>query len=390
MIVKVEKENQEYIKQKEVLYDALLEFIEDSNSDLEFSSENDDENFDKLLQTIEEQNIANIGQEFEHFLKLIVCIANHHKRHQNFFVKIEKILLFFKEKIVNFMTNIQIYNIFEGNKILLLFLIKEKFVTINEEVCNLMKKKKEKNGLNFSDFFIPEMPNFSPQSIDIAEYEEKRRIGENDSYICTLIRQDLIEEFVQYINSALLPVSSSIKPSIFETNVFLIENNPTLIEYAAFFASVQIFKYLLLNNAKINQSIWIYAIHSNNSDFLVNHINYINIKQYEDDLKNCFSESIKCHHNEFAKYFEEKLSGERFVFNETVVKSILESHNYSYFLIDYSKDFAFYYLCCYNYQKIVDFHMNYLKEIIGPIKILTKIYCLIQFITLFFNIILKK
>lgn len=57
----MEKENQEYIKQKEVLYDALLEFIEDSNSDLEFSSENDDENFEKLLQTIKEQNITNIG-----------------------------------------------------------------------------------------------------------------------------------------------------------------------------------------------------------------------------------------------------------------------------------------------------------------------------------------
>ena len=31
---------------------------------------------------------------------------------------------------------------------------------------------------------------------------EKRRIGENDSYICQLIRQDSIKEFVFYVNSA--------------------------------------------------------------------------------------------------------------------------------------------------------------------------------------------
>ena len=92
---------------------------------------------------------------------------------------------------------------------------------------------------------------------------EKRRIGENDSYICQLIRQDSIKEFVFYENSAKICLRRKIEPSIFETNLFLIENEPTLIEYAAFFGSIKIFNYLRIHNVDLKSSLWIYSIHSN-------------------------------------------------------------------------------------------------------------------------------
>lgn len=46
-------------------------------------------------------------------------------------------------------------------------------------------------------------------------------------------------------------------------NLFLIENEPTLIEYAAFFGSIKIFNYLRIHNVDLNSSLWIYSIHSN-------------------------------------------------------------------------------------------------------------------------------
>lgn len=32
------------------------------------------------------------------------------------------------------------------------------------------------------------------------DFDEKRRIGENDNYISKLIRKDLIGEFIEYVN----------------------------------------------------------------------------------------------------------------------------------------------------------------------------------------------
>ena len=45
---------------------------------------------------------------------------------------------------------------------------------------------------------------------EIEIFKEKCRIGENDSYICLLIRQDSIEEFVSYVNRTNTSLSSLI------------------------------------------------------------------------------------------------------------------------------------------------------------------------------------
>ena len=53
---------------------------------------------------------------------------------------------------------------------------------------------------------------------EITDLEEKCRIGENDSYICSLILQESAEEFVSYVNRTKTSLLSQIQPSIFETN----------------------------------------------------------------------------------------------------------------------------------------------------------------------------
>ena len=73
-----------------------------------------------------------------------------------------------------------------------------------------------------------------------SNFDEKRRIGENDSYVCELIRNDSIEEFVSYVNQNNISVKNArIKDSLFETNTFFIKKNPTFFEYATFFNSIQ-------------------------------------------------------------------------------------------------------------------------------------------------------
>ena len=110
------------------------------------------------------------------------------------------------------------------------------------------------DGNRYCHFFYPEIKEFigeekikeleaellSQDDQIFDNFNEKRHKGENNSYICTLIRQDSIKDFIIYINRTNLSLKSVIMPSIFETNSFLNDKNPTLIEYAAF-SNFQVF-----------------------------------------------------------------------------------------------------------------------------------------------------
>ena len=241
---------------------------------------------------------------------------------------------------------------------------------VDKKIDQFIKDKIDTNLTRYSDFFLLEITKNDNDGINcnneyityylnnLEEYEEKRLIGENDSNICSLIRQDSVEKFIEYVNRKNYPLSSEIVPSFFETNSLLIEKKPTLIEYAAFYGSIQIFQYLYLNKVEVGSSLWLYAIHSNNSNFLRNYIESNEIepadKTYEIELKEC----IKCHHNDMAKYIKDNLIDKtlkhQIEFDERILDYILKSSNYSFFPNILNKSYAFFYLCKYKYLNIVD------------------------------------
>ena len=169
-----------------------------------------------------------------------------------------------------------------------------------------------------------------------------------------MIRKDSIDEFIIYINHKSISISSEITPSIFETNSFLIENkNITLIEYSAFFGSIQIFKYLKINNVQLEPSLWLYSIHSKNSELF----NFLESDEYSNYLS-WLIESIKCHHNDFANYIQIVLMNQQEVESNEIKVEILSNsmkfNNYSYFQTDLIKEQGFFNLCFYNFYKIVE------------------------------------
>ena len=87
----------------------------------------------------------------------------------------------------------------------------------------------------------------------------------------------------------------------------MIDKEPTIIEYASFFGSIQIFQYLFMNNVKLTDSVWLYGIHSNNSDLLRNYIEANSVKPENKMLREILKECIKCHHNDIARYIEDNL-----------------------------------------------------------------------------------
>ena len=219
----------------------------------------------------------------------------------------------------------------------------------------------------YSDFFYPEIKEFLPaeKSMEIERnllaidenifdnFDENRHKGVNNSYICTLIRQDLVEEFIAHVNRIKISLASTIMPSIFETNSFLIKKkNPTLIEYSAFYGSIQIFQYLLMNRVKLTPSLWLYTIHSKNAE-LIHILEYNEVQPPENDYTNCFDESIKCHHNCIAEYIENNLLEINKTHSINTVSYILCYRNYSNFPIDFDTDDEFFYLCKFNYNTLV-------------------------------------
>ena len=224
----------------------------------------------------------------------------------------------------------------------------------------------------FVTFFYPEIKNlnFESEKVDEIEkeiisvdsnifenFEEKRIKGVNESYICSLIRQDSIIEFVSYVNRQNISLESQITHSIFETNLFLTENQPTLIEYAAFYGSIQIFQYLRLNGVELPSSLWLYAIHSKNAE-LIHLLEENNVDPPTKSYDQCLIEYIKCHHNDIANYFKYNFDIKD---NEEILSSVYQFYNYFYFPNELKNDFDFFNLCSYNYSELVNFRMT-IKE----------------------------
>ena len=266
----------EYITQMKKIDESILQFLEnDTKSDI---------NFNNLCQILEEYNIKEDKCKLKEFLRLLSHIANNHHHTNNFFDKTKQIIALYLEDIKRHFAESEIFQIFCKNKMILLFLFENKIlipdikmlkIIINNdryrksyylqyfynEFKSLIKEEKEelmplrKFSLDIPKITITDV--LSEESNKNPElFIKNRQIGENDDYICQLIRKDSIDEFIKYVNESNIQLNLEIKTSIYETNTFLLkEKKHEIIEYAAFYGSIQIFKYLLQNNVKLNQSL---------------------------------------------------------------------------------------------------------------------------------------
>lgn len=295
---------------------------------LDYLDEDQENDLELLYQNFDFKKIKENKYLLKDTLYILSHISNNHHRYADFFAKIETILNEFKFEIQKYFSSLDIYRIFEKNKRILLFLFEEEFIKKENSILLIIQRKSK----DFAQYLFPSQNNGMYQEI----FDKKRKIGENDTYICDLIRNDYIDEFIVYSNQTNLPLNSKIKSSIFETNpIFLIQekeknfvndekdNNPTLIEYAAFFGSIQIFQYLRMNNVKLTPSLWKYAVHSNNAE-LIHLLEELHIKP-KDINKDCLIESIKCHHLNLMNYFDENYVSDHFFF----IKG-LHYYNFSY------------------------------------------------------------
>ena len=197
------------------------------------------------------------------------------------------------------------------------------------------------NENDWIDFILKDLPD---------DFEEKRLKGENDDRLSELIQNDKLEEFITYVNQNMLAPQGQIKRSIYETNNFLNKRKSTLIEYSAFFGSIQIFKYLFLNKADVSPSLWLFAIHGNNPE-MIHFFEKNKIVPPKDKYDECFIEAVKCHHNDVANYIANDLLND---FKSSLyLRKILKYFNFSFIQKEDIDVPNFIILCKYDYYSLV-------------------------------------
>ena len=350
----------EYLEEMKEIQNHLLEFID--------SEEENQQNFDDLEKILKSRSSHFKSQELISVLNIISQIVDNHHRGPFFFDKIKQIINCYKEEIKQTFSNVKIYDFFKTNKRMLLLLINEDILQFNSTIS-------EKEIENKDYFYIENLKlDLSQNFTKIPEkYEYKRLEGENDSYICELIRNDAVENFIIYINKNNIPLSMTIEKSIYETNPLFENTNPKLIEYSAFFGSIQILRFLIQNQVQLTQSLWIYAIHGKNPE-IIHLLEENQIYPKDESYQECLEESIKCHHNDFALYFKDNFINNHYsnYFNNEIYYGF-KYHNFQFIPIECKEKFCFYYAIEFGYYKLVKYYKNIEGLNINEIIILNQI-----------------
>lgn len=339
----------QYLDKMRDVQKTLLTFLEDETAG----------NFEQFIELINNKIDRNSKIEMKEFLHLLSKISDNHHRSLNFIDKIEIIIKYYLKEIKNNFSNYSIFNIFKKNKRLLFFLFNEKIIIPDQSIFSIISEEKYKKRF-YLEYFYKEFKsfldkNFRKQVVN-NNFEEKRKIGENDNSICNLIRNDSIDEFVNYAKKNKLKPDTNIPQSIFETNLFLLKNQQiTLIEYALFFGSINVIRYLMNENCNALPSFWSYAIHSGKQDVICLLEEKYGGEKFKPEIKS-FEETVKCYHTNIMNYMKTK-----FNFNVEGVKTIFHFNfdiinNVDCFLNGFSH--IFYLFCKYDYIIIVKYLMN--------------------------------
>ena len=317
------------------------------------------------------QNILENRYKLKSLLYLLLKISNNHYRDHDFFSKIERLFIFFKDEMKQYFSNSELFHIFKSNKRILLFLFEEKIMLMDEHIIKkIIQPRNSKYDQNdYLEYFTPEIKPFLNYNFTNSfcfsygnarklkrvlqdHFYENRKIGENEGFLYEIIRNDSIEDFIIYVNKNMYPLNSFIEHSIYETNSFLLKReHTTLIEYAVFFGSTQIFNYLRKNGVELTSSLCEYVIHGRSVEIInlleENHIKLPLNRNKTDYFEYLLKESIKCHHIEVSNYILNN-----YLQNSTSLNTLthgLKYYNFYFIQNNADVETLFFNLCKYDY-----------------------------------------
>lgn len=153
--------NKQYIEENKKIQVSLLNYINDCNSD-----------FDDIETLFQTNKINEDINKTKDFLLLLSNASNNHYRISTFISKIEKILVYLAKDIKQYFSNLEIFDIFKNNKLILLLLVQHQILTIDDTIFYFFKNSYT-SKYQYCYFFYPEIKNF---------YQKKKKSKLNKNF----------------------------------------------------------------------------------------------------------------------------------------------------------------------------------------------------------------
>lgn len=272
---------QEYANEMCQIQSSLLTYLDEEDED--------NNNYNSLIKTIEKSKILESKIKVKSFYRMLFSIFNDHNRSNDFLSKIDKIILKYKPDLYKYYDQDKLFCLFNENKLFALTLFGEDFSSGHLD-SEISKKLYLKNDDNYTQ----------------EQFETYIQNGENEEYMCELMRRDDVDNFIQYIEKVNKSKQSRVYHTQYESHMYLIKNNLSLIEYSSFFGSNEIFTYLQLNQVDLPPELWLTVIHGRNND-LIHSLEGLKVSPPNDTYQTCINEAILCHHNEYVEYIKSNL-----------------------------------------------------------------------------------
>lgn len=264
----------------------------------------DEDSPEMLFDILQQNNILNDISLFHDFLCMLNSISYSRLK------KIEKdrineIIINLKDQIQESFTKNEIYNIFNSNPPILLSLYENGIIKYEQiSKCQnfslgnyFLAEKIEHEGIETPNSFMMDETIIHYQS-HLNDYIVNRKEYHSESEIAKSIRNDDIDNFTDLIGQTNLQLDSTIPQSIFESNVDLYFNNKSLIEYAASFGSLNIFKFLFSQLQTFPPNVFNAAVIGGNPEI----IQLLEEKGYKPDSLS-LTEAVINHRNDIFEYF---------------------------------------------------------------------------------------
>ena len=194
-------------------------------------------------------------------------------------------------------------------------------------------------------FFMPEIEEADPQyyiySISRAQnrqilhelvkekekHKELREKGRNHHHIAEVIRNDDIQQFQEIISQTNLNLNSRIPYSFYEDCQFINKKDemPQLIDFASFFNSINIFKFLWINEIRGSSITLQYAIAGGNYEII-----HLLESVYKNGIQQQFlNTAITFHRNDIFSYLQDTYE---IKFSISEFSSCIDSYNTEIFV----------------------------------------------------------
>ena len=118
----------EYVDQKKEIQEMINKFIDDDTND----------DYTELFNFIDSQKYLENKDELRELIYFIVKILKHYHRTPIFIHKMKQILLHIIDDIKQLFSNLEIFDFFKDNRLILFFLIQNKIITIDEQISKII------------------------------------------------------------------------------------------------------------------------------------------------------------------------------------------------------------------------------------------------------------